>query len=65
MSSTNVLKKFLVSMLIVSVMATVFPYNIVSAGEGNWIYSYQSTYYRAEGCTDNTVETVHGRVLTG
>ena len=65
MSSTNVLKKFLVSMLIVSVMATVFPYNIVSADEGNWIYYYQSTYYRAEGCTDNTVETVHGRVLTG
>ena len=62
---TRGLKKILVSLLIISTLITVYPYKRISASEGNWIHYYKSTYYRVDGGNDNTIDTMHGSVVTG
>ena len=58
-------RKGLVGLLIVSFLAACVPYKGTSACEGEWVKYYKSTYYRADSGYDNTIDTMHGTVLTG
>lgn len=65
MSFVKKIKRIVIAILIVSILASIHPSGIVSAYEGDWIHYYRDIYCRANGREGNTVENIHGSVLTG
>ena len=65
MSKTCRFRKGLAGVLVVSFLAACVPYQGTSAAEGEWVKYYKNTYYKAVSGYDNTIDSMHGTVLTG